>query len=65
MAAEAGLGLTVRTRHLLAPRLDDMGARLDLPPLPAVAFALYVGEGSAPWPARDDLVNLCRRAFQA
>ena len=65
MAAEAGLGLTVRTRHLLAPRLDDMGARLDLPPLPAVAFALYVGEGSAPWPARDDLVSLCRRAFQA
>ncbi|HLM39518.1 MAG TPA: LysR substrate-binding domain-containing protein [Microvirga sp.] len=65
MAAEAGLGLTVRTRHLLAPRLDDMGARLGLPPLPGVAFALYVGEGSAPWPARDDLVNLCRRGFQA
>jgi DNA-binding transcriptional LysR family regulator len=65
MAAEAGLGLTVRTRHLLAPKLDDMGARLGLPPLPGVAFALYVGEGSAPWPARDDLVSLCRRAFQA
>jgi hypothetical protein len=42
-----------------------MGARLGLPPLPGVAFALYVGEGSAPWPARDDLVSLCRRAFQA
>ncbi|HZB62962.1 MAG TPA: LysR substrate-binding domain-containing protein [Microvirga sp.] len=65
MAVEAGLGLTVRTRHLLAPKLDDMGLRLDLPPLPSVAFALYVAEGSAPWPARDDLVNLCRRGFQA
>ena len=65
MAVEAGLGLTVRTRHLLGPKLDDLGARLGLPPLPAVAFSLYVADGSAPWPARDDLVNLCRRAFQA
>jgi DNA-binding transcriptional LysR family regulator len=64
MAVEAGLGLTVRTRHLLAPRLDDMGARLDLPALPNVAFSLYVGGGSS-WAARDDLVTLCRRAFQA
>lgn len=65
MAVEAGLGITVRTRHLLAPKLDDMGLRLDLPALPGVAFALYVGENSVPWAARDDLVNLCRRAFQA
>jgi hypothetical protein len=42
-----------------------MGLRLDLPPLPGVAFALYVGENSVPWAARDDLVNLCRHAFQA
>jgi DNA-binding transcriptional LysR family regulator len=65
MAVEAGLGLTVRTRHLLAPRLDDVGARLGLPPLPDVAFALYVGGDGRPWTARDDLVTLCRRAFQA
>jgi DNA-binding transcriptional LysR family regulator len=64
MAVEAGLGLTVRTRHLLAPRLDDVGARLGLPPLPPVAFALYAGSESETWPAREDLVTLCRRAFQ-
>ena len=65
MAVEAGLGLTVRTRHLLAPRLDDLGERLRLPPLPSVAFALYAGSESDPSPAREDLVTLCRRAFQA
>jgi DNA-binding transcriptional LysR family regulator len=65
MAVQAGLGLTVRTRHLLAPQLDDMGVRLGLPPLPSVAFSLYVADGSALWPARDDLVSLCRRSFQA
>ena len=65
VAVEAGLGLTVRTRHLLAPQLDDMGGRLGLPPLPSVAFALYVADGSRPWPARDDLVGLCRRSFQS
>lgn len=65
MAVEAGLGLTVRTRHLLAPRLDDVGTRLALPPLPNATFSLYVGDASGPWSARDDLVKLCRRAFQA
>ena len=65
MAVEAGLGLTVRTRHLLAPRLDDMGARLGLPPLPDVAFALYArGDGNS-WTARDDLVTPWRPAFPA
>jgi len=65
MAVETGLGVTVRTRHLLGPRLDDVAAGAGLPALPNVAFALYVAEGSRPWPARDDLVALCRRTFQA
>jgi DNA-binding transcriptional LysR family regulator len=65
MAVEAGLGLTVRTRHFLAPQLDSMGSRLGLPPLPSVAFSLYVADGGRSWPARDDLVSLCRRSFQA
>ncbi|MCB5174364.1 LysR substrate-binding domain-containing protein [Microvirga lenta] len=64
MAVEAGLGITVRTRHLLAPRLDDVGTRLGLPPLPPIAFSLYVADPGRPWTARDDLAKLCRRAFQ-
>ncbi|GEO12706.1 LysR substrate-binding domain-containing protein [Microvirga aerophila] len=64
MAVEAGLGVTVRTRHLLAPRLDDV-AHLGLPALPSVAFSLYVADENSPWAARDDLVTLCRRRFQA
>jgi DNA-binding transcriptional LysR family regulator len=62
-AVEAGLGVTVRTRHLLSSRLDDM-AHMGLPPLPNVAFSLYVGNEGGPWAARDDLVRLCRRRFQ-
>jgi DNA-binding transcriptional LysR family regulator len=63
MAVEAGLGVTVRTRHLLAPRLADVSPRLDLPPLPNVTFALYADDGGGPWAARDALATLCRRAF--
>ncbi|MCB8823071.1 LysR substrate-binding domain-containing protein [Microvirga rosea] len=65
LAIEVGLGLTVRTRHLLAPRLDDVAARLRLPPLPNAGFSLYVSDMNGAWSARDDLVKLCRRAFQA
>jgi hypothetical protein len=39
-------------------------AHLGLPPLPNVAFSLYVGNEGGPWAARDDLVRLCRRRFQ-
>ena len=65
MAVEAGLGLTVCTRQLLALQLDELGTKQGQPPLPSVAFALYGADGSSPWPARDDLVDLCRHAFQA
>lgn len=66
-AAEAGIGLTVRTRLLLGPGLADLGEAFGLPPLPRVAFALYAGAGAGagegPWPARDDLLELSRRAL--
>lgn len=62
-AVDAGLGVTVRTRYFLAPGLVDVAARLGLPPLPSVAFALYARAEDGPWPARDALANLCRRIF--
>jgi DNA-binding transcriptional LysR family regulator len=61
-AVEAGIAVTVRTRHLTSGALGDQGATLGLPPLPDVAFALYAGDAES-WPARDDLAALCRRAF--
>ncbi|CBS90596.1 LysR substrate-binding domain-containing protein [Azospirillum lipoferum] len=60
-AAEAGVGLTVRTRHsLTGPLLCDVGRALSLPPLPTAAFCLYARRDEA-WPARDDFLELCRR----
>ncbi|MFP5514247.1 MAG: LysR substrate-binding domain-containing protein [Alphaproteobacteria bacterium] len=60
-AAEAGVGLTVRTRHsLTGPLLCDIGRALSLPPLPTAAFCLYARRDE-PWPARDDFLELCRR----
>ena len=61
-AAEAGIALTVRTRHQITGSLADVGAMLQLPALPEVAFALYARDGE-PWPARDDLAKFCQRAF--
>jgi DNA-binding transcriptional LysR family regulator len=61
-AAEAGIAITARTRHLATGALGDMGAALGLPPLPDVVFCLYAGE-TEPWALRDDLTELCRRAF--
>lgn len=61
-AAEAGIALTVRTRHMIAGSLADVGGALGLPAVPDVAFALYTRDDQ-PWPARDDLAELCRRAF--
>jgi DNA-binding transcriptional LysR family regulator len=55
-----GLGVTVRTRFLLGQGLAPLGG---LPPLPPIAFALYLRKDIAPWPARDDFIELCRRAF--
>jgi DNA-binding transcriptional LysR family regulator len=64
-AAAAGLGVTVRTRHLVGAGLSDVSDRLRLPSLPSVAFSLYARADDGPWPARDDLLQLCRRAFRA
>ncbi|MBP2228584.1 DNA-binding transcriptional LysR family regulator [Azospirillum agricola] len=59
-AVEAGVGLTVRTRHsLTGPLLADVGAELALPPLPAAAFCLYAGGGER-WPEREDFLEMCR-----
>jgi DNA-binding transcriptional LysR family regulator len=63
LAVQAGLGVTVRTRQLLGPGLADVAETLALPRLPQVAFALYARAEDGPWPARDDLMELCRRAF--
>ena len=63
-AVEAGLGVTVRTRHMLAPGLSDVGSSFLLPALPPVAFSLYAGSREGSWPMRDDLIDLCRRAFR-
>lgn len=60
-AVEAGVGLTVRTRHSLAgPMLADVGAALALPDLPTAAFCLYA-QGNERWPERDDFMETCRR----
>ncbi|WP_247877480.1 LysR substrate-binding domain-containing protein [Azospirillum agricola] len=60
-AVEAGVGLTVRTRHsLTGPLLADVGAELALPPLPTAAFCLYAG-GDERWPEREDFLEMCRR----
>lgn len=40
-AVEAGFSVTARTRHALKEPLVDVGAALDLPQLPSIAFALY------------------------
>jgi DNA-binding transcriptional LysR family regulator len=60
-AALAGLGVTVRTRHLLGSGLADVSERLALPSLPTVAFTLYAAAGNAST-ARNDLAELCRRS---
>ena len=63
-AVEAGLGVTARTRYMLAPGLSDVGSGLSLPALPPVAFSLYARNLEGSWQARDDLIDLCRRAFR-
>lgn len=60
-AVEAGLGITVRTRHLLGPGVTDVGTSRSLPPLPKVTFSLYARTDGGPWPGRDDFAELCGR----
>lgn len=62
-AVEAGLGITVRTRHLLGRGLTGIGEHCGLPRLPNVVFSLYARADDGPWPARDEFTELCRRAF--
>ncbi|MFD2261292.1 LysR substrate-binding domain-containing protein [Lacibacterium aquatile] len=57
-AAEAGIALTVRTRHLLKDPLADVGARLHLPDLPDVRYIAHTG--GDPWPERDLLLEIIR-----
>lgn len=64
-AVEVGLGLTTRTRLLVGPGITDVGARLGLPELPTVTFAVYGQADGEAWPARDDFIELCHRTFQA
>jgi DNA-binding transcriptional LysR family regulator len=61
-AVRAGLCVTVRTRHLLMPTLANIGDDLALPKLPTVAFCLYARLHDR-GPARDDLIELCKRCF--
>lgn len=63
-AVVAGLGITVRTRHLVSSGLADVAQGCRLPPLPLVSFSLYARADDGPWPGRDDFVELCRRTFQ-
>ncbi|MDE1994965.1 MAG: LysR family transcriptional regulator [Rhizobiaceae bacterium] len=63
-AAKTGLGITVRTKHLLSPLLIDLGDELDLPQLSTMTFCLY-SRLNERRPARDDLIALCRRYFHA
>ncbi|PWC32742.1 LysR substrate-binding domain-containing protein [Azospirillum sp. TSO35-2] len=60
-AVEAGVGLTVRTRHSLAgPSLVDVGETLGLPDLPTAAFCLYARRDEHR-PEMADFLELCRR----
>lgn len=60
-AVEAGVGLTVRTRHSVnGPLLADVGDALGLPGLPTAAFCLYARSDET-WPEREDFLELCRR----
>ncbi|TWS99827.1 LysR substrate-binding domain-containing protein [Reyranella sp. CPCC 100927] len=61
-AVRVGFCVTVRTRHMLAPMLADVGEELDLPKLPPVTFCLYTRQRER-HPARDDLIELCRQHF--
>lgn len=63
-AALAGLGVTVRTKHMLGAGLANVAGRLGLPDLPSVAFAFYAA-ADGHTPARGDLAELCRRALAA
>jgi DNA-binding transcriptional LysR family regulator len=63
-AVVAGLGVTVRTRHLLGPGLADVSGPLELPALPLVAFSLYGTSGDGASPARAAFAELCRRALK-
>ncbi|WP_207485100.1 LysR substrate-binding domain-containing protein [Arenibaculum pallidiluteum] len=58
-AVAAGLGVTARTAHFLAPGLTEVAG---LPALPTVAFAAY-RPASAGGAALDDLVEIARRAL--
>lgn len=60
-AVEAGVGVTVRTRHSLSgPILAEVGAALALPALPTAVFGLYAQMEDG-WSERDDFLTLCRR----
>lgn len=61
-AVESGIAVTARTRHFATGPLGEMDESFGLPKLPKIAFALYAAEAE-PWPARDRLAALCRRAF--
>lgn len=62
-AVEAGVGLTVRTRHsVTGPLLRDAGAALGLPGLPTAVFCLYAANGET-WPEREDFLEMCRRLW--
>lgn len=61
-AVEAGVGLTVRTRHsLTGPALVDVGAAMALPGLPTAVFCLYAHGSDGSWPECDEFLETCRR----
>lgn len=62
-AAEAGIALTVRTRHLLRDPLMDVGQRLGLPPLPEVRYVAHTTQ--EPWPERDLLMEIIAGALKS
>jgi len=63
-AVLAGIGVTVRTRHLVGQGLADVGRLHQLPPLPNVAYALYAADRSDVPREQADLAELCRRTLR-
>lgn len=61
-AVRSGLCLTVRTRHLLAPGLVDLGDSLGLPALPTMIFNYYA-RPNVKHPERDTLIEISKRYF--
>jgi DNA-binding transcriptional LysR family regulator len=61
--AAAGMGVTVRSAAVVPPGLQDVGARLGLPPLPDMAIRLLEAEGRATAP-RATLRNVLRETVE-